>query len=98
MAIVFLTSCLRAMPRGHRAYAYALAAIASRIIDLGLTPNRHAVCGWNIVTLAMLAGLLASSRRAGVGQWASQYRRMLPRLLVPATVWSVWILLILLHV
>ena len=30
---------------------YALAAIAYRTLELGLTPNRHAVLGWNIVTL-----------------------------------------------
>ena len=77
--------------------AYALGAIASRIIDFGLTPNRHAVCGWNVVTLAMLAVLSGSIWRAGDSQWASHFRRMLPRLLVPATVWSVWILLVLPH-
>ena len=78
--------------------AYALGAIASRIIDFGLTPNRHAVGGWNIVTLALLAVLFASVWRADAGQWASRFRRVLPRLLVLATAWSVWILLVLPHV
>ncbi len=77
--------------------AYALGAIVSRIIDLGLTPNRHAVAGWNVVTLLMLAMLFYSLVRAGADRWASAFRRMLPRLLMLAAVWSVWILLILPH-
>lgn len=77
--------------------AYALGAIVSRIIDLGMTPNRHAVAGWNVVTLIMLAALFGSQWRADASQWAYRFRRLLPRLLVPAVIWSAWILLAVPH-
>ena len=77
--------------------AYALAAIIGRIIDLGITVNRHAVCGWNVVTLLMLARLVFNLWRADAGQWAPRYRHLLPRLLAPATVWAVWVILVLPH-
>ena len=75
----------------------ALGAIVSRIIDLDLTPNRHAVAGWNIVILVMLTALFGSLWRADAGQWASRFRRLLPRLLVLAAIWSAWILLAVPH-
>ena len=77
--------------------AYALAAVVGRILELGSSLNRHAVCGWNIITLLMLTFLVGTLARADAGQWAARYRRLLPRLLVPAAVWAVWILVALPH-
>ena len=77
--------------------AYALIALSGRILELGSTVNRHAVGGWNIVTLFMLSILVGTMWRGGAGQWAMHYRGTLPRLLVPAAAWAVWILLVLPH-
>jgi hypothetical protein len=75
--------------------AYSLAAIADRTLQLGLTPNRYAVFGWNIATLLMLAGITFKLWRADQAWWVDAVRKSVARLMVPAIVWALWVLLIL---
>ena len=72
---------------------YALAAIVSRTVSFGLTPNRYAVCGWNIVTLLMLAVVLVRLWRARADQWVPDFRESMARVSVLAVVWALWVLL-----
>jgi len=72
--------------------AYALAAIVSRIVQYGgLTPNRHAVLGWNTVTLLMLAFLLVRSWSAESDNWLPEFRVALAQAMVPAVGWAAWV-------
>jgi hypothetical protein len=76
--------------------AYALGAVVGRILELWSSLNRHAVLGWNIITLIMLS-MLVGTLLPNHDQWAARYRRLLPRLLVPTAIWAVWILFALPH-
>lgn len=71
--------------------AYALGAVVGRILEFGSSLNRHAVIGWNVITLIMLS-MLVGTLLPNHDQWAARYRRLLPRLLVPTAIWAVWIL------
>lgn len=72
---------------------YALAAVGTRTITLGLTPNRLAVLGWNMATLAMLAGVGAwlwqTARRTSVTDWRDALGRFAPL----SALWAVALLL-----
>ena len=70
---------------------YAGAAVLYRIAEMGLTPNRHAVLGWNLVTLFMLIILGDGLRRSWGGDWAGGLRRRGLFLLGPAWGWGVWV-------
>lgn len=72
--------------------AYALAAIASRTFGHGLTPNRHTVLGWNIVTLLMLAVVIVRLWRTGTEKWADVVGQSLGRVMSLAIVWALWVL------
>lgn len=74
---------------------YALAAIAARTLQLGLTPNRYAVLGWNAATSLMLAGIAFPLWRARPGEWVVGAREAVGRVMVLAAAWAAWVLLIL---
>ena len=71
--------------------AYALTAGIWRIMESGLTPNRHVLLGWNVVTLALMTMMTATLWRAGP-EWVSNLRRTLVRMMVPSTFWALWVL------
>lgn len=74
---------------------YALAAVASRTIEAGLTPNRFAVIGWNVTTLLIVASVgirLWSARRQ---PWMSVFRESIGRFATLAAVWAVLLLIVL---
>ncbi len=71
---------------------YALAAIVTRTLQYGLTPNRHAVLGWNAVTLLMLAFLLARSWSAEPDDWPPKFRASMGRVMVLAVGWASWVI------
>lgn len=73
--------------------AYALAAIVSRTLTFGLTPNRYAVFGWNIVTLLMLAGIGIRQWRGRSNPWAYVFRESIARVSVLALAWALWVLI-----
>jgi len=62
----------------------ALAAIVSRTLDYGLTPNRHEVLRWNLVTLVNLGLALVCQWRARRGDWATA---------LLAALWALWVLM-----
>jgi hypothetical protein len=73
--------------------AYALAAIVTRTIESGLTPNRFAVVGWNITTLLILASVgvrLWSARRR---PWQFVLRESIGLLVTLSAVWAVSLLI-----
>lgn len=70
---------------------YALAAMVSRTLEHGLTPNRHAVLGWNTVTLLMLAFLLARSWSVESDDWLRGFGASLARAMVLAVGWASWV-------
>lgn len=71
---------------------YALAAIASRTSEFGLTPNRYAVFGWNIVTLLMLAVVGIRLWRGRLDPWVYIFRESIARVSVLAVAWVLWVL------
>ncbi|MCI0692914.1 DUF687 domain-containing protein [candidate division KSB1 bacterium] len=72
---------------------YALAAIASRTFNFGLTPNRYAVFGWNIVTLLMLAVVGIRQWRGRSDPWVYIFRESIARVSVLAVAWALWVLI-----
>jgi hypothetical protein len=72
---------------------YALAAIASRTFNFGLTPNRYAVLGWNIVTLLMLAVVGIRQWRGRSDPWVYIFRESIARVSVLAVAWALWVLI-----
>ena len=71
---------------------YALAAILSRTLNYGLTPNRYAVLGWNAVTLLILGMALAGQWRTRKSEWANAFRSALARGTLLAALWALWVL------
>lgn len=72
---------------------YALSAIASRIVNIGLTPNRYAVLGWNIVTLLMLAVVGFRQWKGRSDSWINNFRESIACVSVLAAVWVLWVLI-----
>ncbi|MDZ7263148.1 MAG: hypothetical protein ONB16_01095 [candidate division KSB1 bacterium] len=72
---------------------YALAAILSRTFQFGLTPNRYAVLGWNLVTLLMLTVIGIRQWRGRSQQWIFIIRESIARVSVLAVLWAVWVLI-----
>jgi len=72
--------------------AYALVAVASRTISGGLTPNRHAVLGWNVVTLLMLGFMTVKLWRDKSETWPDAFRESIARTMLPAIAWALWVL------
>ncbi len=48
---------------------YAMAAVLYRTWSDGITPNRLAVIGWNLVNIALLAQLLYREWRSDASEW-----------------------------
>ncbi len=71
---------------------YALAAVASRTISGGLTPNRHAVLGWNVVTLIILGYVSVKLWRGKSETWPDVFRESVARSMLPAIAWALWVL------
>jgi len=71
---------------------YALAAVASRTISGGLTPNRHAVLGWNVVTLLILGFVTLKLWRDKSETWPDVFRESVARSMLPAIAWALWVL------
>lgn len=72
---------------------YALAAVASRTLAAGLTPNRFAVIGWNVTTLLILA---SAGRRLWIARrqpWMPVLRESIGLLAALAAVWAVVLLI-----
>lgn len=76
---------------------YAFAAVLLRTIAGGITPNRHAVLGWNMVTLIMLCVLITALIRAKGAKreyWVTHFQSAYAKAIVFPVAWAVWVLLI----
>lgn len=71
---------------------YALAAIASRTLSFGLTPNRYVVFGWNMVTLLMLAVVGFRQWRCRTDPWVVISRESIARVSILVVAWALWVL------
>lgn len=65
----------------------------ARTLDSGLTPNRYAGLGWNIVTLLMLASIAIRLVQVRPDQWTRAARETIARTSILAVVWGWWVLL-----
>lgn len=74
---------------------YALAAVASRALDAGLTPNRFAVIGWNVTTLLILTSVGGQLWIARQKSWMPVFRESIGLLATLAAVWAALLLIIL---
>lgn len=72
---------------------YSLSAVVSRTFRLGISPNRHAVIGWNAVTLYLLASILVSQCRSNAPNWIEHFRESFARFLPLVALWVFWVLL-----
>lgn len=71
---------------------YALAAVASRTLESGLTPNRFAVIGWNFTTLLIIALVGIRLWKARWKPWMPVFRESIGLLAPLAAVWTVVLL------
>jgi len=72
---------------------YALAAVASRTFSGGLTPNRHAVLGWNVVTLLILGFVTLKLWKDKSETWPDTFRESVAISMLLAIAWALWVLL-----
>ena len=72
--------------------AYALIAIISRTLELGLTANRHAVLGWNVVTFFMFIAITFKLWQSGSTNWQSPFCTTLSKVMGLAVIWTAWVL------
>ncbi|MEZ4702522.1 MAG: hypothetical protein R2834_19470 [Rhodothermales bacterium] len=75
--------------------AYALAAVAGRALDAGLTPNRLAVIGWNVTTLLILSTVGLRLWKHRLQPWLPVFRASMGMVAGLAAVWGVLLLLLL---
>ena len=73
--------------------AYALAAILYRTAIDRLTPNRLAIIGWNLINIAILAGLLIQQLRGGRARWLPALHRTFAAGTVPYAAWTLCVVL-----
>lgn len=72
--------------------AYALAAVASRALGSGLTPNRLAVIGWNVTTLMILGSLGVRLWRGRQQPWRPVFHESIGLFAPLAAVWATLLL------
>jgi hypothetical protein len=72
---------------------YALAAILYRTFDGGLTLNRAAVIGWNVINIGILFLLLVRQLRANRADWASAIQSALALGAYAYLIWAAFVAL-----
>jgi len=72
---------------------YSLSAVVVRTMRYGLSPNRHATIGWNVVTLCILASITISQFRSSPSDWSERFQTSFARFLPLAASWALWVLL-----
>ena len=72
---------------------YAMAAVAGRTIDAGLTPNRFAVIGWNVTTLLILSSVGVRLWRARMQPWVPVFRESMGLLVTLGAIWGATLLI-----
>lgn len=71
---------------------YSLAALVSRTLSTGITPNRQAFLGWNLITLFMLVFMFISCIRMS-GDWQESFRKAAGLSMGGAVVWALWVII-----
>lgn len=75
--------------------AYALAAVVSRALDAGITPNRFTVIGWNVTTLLILGSVGVRLWIHRAQPWMSVMRTSMGMVAGLAAVWALLLLVVL---
>ena len=73
---------------------YALSAVGYRIVQWGITPNRHMVAGLNAVTLLMLILILISLLRSDRMTWHENFKVTFAKVSLFPVVWALWMILV----
>jgi hypothetical protein len=73
---------------------YSLSAVVVRTARYGISPNRHAIIGWNIVTLCVLTSIIVGQIRANASNWTERFQESFARFLPLAAFWILWVLLV----
>lgn len=73
--------------------SYALAAIAYRTWEGGITLNRLTIIGWNLINIGILAGLLWRQRRANERTWAASMQAAFGVGMPVYVVWALFVVL-----
>ena len=71
---------------------YSLSAVVVRTMRYGISPNRHAIIGWNVVTLCILASVTLSQFVASDSAWRERFHAAFARFLPMAALWTLWVL------
>jgi hypothetical protein len=74
---------------------YALAAIVSRTVSAGFTPNRLTVLGWNIINIGLLILMLVRQLKTSSEQWLQALHRTVSDGII---IYSVWISVLLITI
>ena len=72
---------------------YSLSAVVVRTMRYGLSANRHATVGWNVVTLCILVSITVSQFRSSTSDWRERFQASFARFLPLAALWAFWVLL-----
>jgi hypothetical protein len=72
---------------------YALAAAAYRLATYGVSANRVAVIGWNVINIGILIGALVAQARGGRDGWARGIRMALGMGVFAYVAWSAFVAL-----
>lgn len=71
---------------------YSLAALVIRTLAGGITPNRQAFLGWNLITLLMLVLMFISCIRTS-GDWQESFRKAAGLSMGGAVGWALWVII-----
>lgn len=94
-AVLFRLAVLAMITLTLALNVYALAAVVSRTVDGGLTPNRLAVIGWNVVTLVILGGSAVRLWTRSDEPWVSVLRKAIGTITPLAAAWALVLMLVL---
>ena len=72
---------------------YALAAVVYRTALGGLTINRTAIIGWNVVNISILGALVVTQLRGGMQGWAERLQIIFSRATLAYVLWALFVLI-----
>jgi hypothetical protein len=72
---------------------YALAAVVYRTVQGGLTINRTAIIGWNVVNISILGALIVTQLRGGPLGWAERLQAIFSKAALAYILWALFVLI-----
>jgi len=74
---------------------YALSAVVYRAVLDGITLNRTAIIGWNVINIGILVALVVSQFRRGFAGWHNRLQAVFSKATTAYLVWSVLLIFLL---